>query len=196
MTIFGLVILSQCGYNLLNCSLVAEPEGRMVITFDKRRHGFFPDERDTKRLADEFFRNWPKRRPASELEVLLLSEALGCGEGLMRYHLAVPAVKIPRRPAIRPFSPAESERTNAAGWRSIRGSRGARDLVYWPQLHRLLESSEALRRSSARVVERALRLRSLMDALISHSDRIRSHSRMQIQKADALLEEARLAVAL
>ncbi len=99
-----------------------------MVIIDIRQGAPAPAEHEMQRVVDEFFRQRPARRPASEIEVLLLSEALGLGEALIRRHLLQ---TMPSRVARRSAN-SRSTRPSTAGWRCIPGTRGERDITDWP----------------------------------------------------------------
>ena len=112
----------------------------MIIPIDSRYRGSVLAEQEMSRFADEFFNHWPARRPASEMEVLMLSRALECSESIIERHLLLSAANPRDR---RPLPP---------GWQCITGTRGQHNR-HCPQVENLLHSSRCLRLASGREME-------------------------------------------
>ena len=80
----------------------------MIIPIDQSPDWKMPraTSPDWARLLEALFLHSPDRRPASRLEVLLLSRALGCPEVLIERHRSLVVARVHRvDPIPRPYMP-------------------------------------------------------------------------------------------
>ena len=163
----------------------------MIIAIDSGFRRSVLAEQDVSRFADEFFNHWPARRPASELEVLMLSRALECGESVLERHLSPGAPNNDDRKVPGRCADPEARRPVPPGWQCINGTRAHQNAAYHPQLEKLLHSSRCLRLASGREMERSAAVSARLDRLVLQSTILISTSRAQILRAEALFRKAR-----
>jgi hypothetical protein len=98
----------------------------MILSIDRSRRWRAPRVGTTEELAaflEAFFEDRPRRRPASAVEVFLLSSALECPEGTIERHDATtcrprPRLRLVKRKLPRDYSPTmpscTAQRTSSA----------------------------------------------------------------------------------
>jgi hypothetical protein len=98
----------------------------MILSIDQSRHWRAPSigtPEELARFLEAFFEDRPQRRPASAVEVFLLSRALECPEGTIEVHDAAacqprPRLRLVKRKVRQNYSPTmpscTAQRTSSA----------------------------------------------------------------------------------